>query len=102
MTPKITSKNWKKSFNKRFDNLYLVESWNYEECKCGKYPCECKKIVIDFISQVLQAQAKDLAGEEKEECVSNKKGKYDFEASRENIIRNFERQEVIERGKLWK
>lgn len=56
-------KSQDEEFNKKFNNIAIVESWGMQLCKCGKEPCECEKIVKNFISKVRKETA---------ECVIDK------------------------------
>ncbi len=87
----ITAKNWRKE----------VDNADLEKDVPGCNPGDIEEQRIDrnkvksLISQVLQAQAKDLAGEEVNE--------YWAGMTTEKIrIRNQYRQDILKRGKKWK
>ncbi len=105
MTPKITAKNWRKEFDKRF----CCYSTNCPEPHIFGDP----KKVKSFFSKVLQAQAKDLAGNINnvlEKNLVNQLPAFPNKKTKEQlkfwlhilkIAVDKTSQEVLERGKLW-
>ncbi len=90
---KITSKNWREKFDKLGFNCLYVKIFKNE---FGLKPISSR--VKFFISQVLQAQAKDLAGKKEK---LNQNCEHDYGKVVKIQSRNQHRQEVLEKGKLW-
>ena len=57
-----------KEFEEKFSNIVIIESWGLELCKCEKEPCECEKIVKQFIAkirkEIAEAVAEKMIGKE--------------------------------------
>ncbi len=86
-----TAKNWRKQVKETFD------SWTWNDGLIGS---DCRNAMEETISQVLQAQARDLAGKKEEEIkVDTSSGS--LLLGEQIKTRNQHRQEVLERGKKW-
>ena len=93
---KLTAKSWRKEFDKKFKGTYLNKG-------DGGYFVDV--YIKDFISQLLKAVIKDVAGKKMTNGEAQKE--WGYMGNTNNPWSDFaefynqHRQEVLERGKKW-
>ncbi len=107
---KITSKNWKEIFYEKWEKGKFLNTHKLLKAIFGKDTIDDTKL-ISYFSQVLQAQAKDLAGEERkflkrvklelDVCVCECGEKWSETDLADLVNERLKRQEVLKRGEKW-